>query len=104
MAGNLYVTEYSALGLGETGAIPQEPPLADYKIAVGAASTNPPQTFNAATRFVRLAVDALNAVSVLIQGPGATVTTSNQRLAPNQTEYKAVPQGAGFGVYSIQNT
>jgi len=104
MAGNLYVTEYAALGLGQASQIPQEPAIADYRIAVGAGSTNPPQNFNIATRFVRLHADSTNAVSVVIGPVGTSAATTNQRLAPNQTEYKAIPQNAGYGVYSIQNT
>jgi len=51
-----------------------------------------------------LHADSTNAVSVVIGPVGTSAATTNQRLAPNQTEYKAIPQNAGYGVYSIQNT
>jgi|SRR6516164_8876474 hypothetical protein len=99
----VYVTEYSQLGMYENTQIPLDPPIADYQVAVGASSASGP-AFNKATRFVRLHCDATSPASILIGPLTATVATTNQRMAANQTEYHGVPQNAGYCVLVIQNT
>jgi hypothetical protein len=98
----LYVTEYATIaGLPATanGQVPLEPPIADYTVAFGSASP----AFQAATRMVRLHCDAV--CSVLFGPAGATnATTTNQRMAANQTEYHGVPEGRGFVVSVVANT
>ena len=101
----LYVTEYGTIaGLPATanGQVPLEPPLADYTVPIGAAQASP--AFQPLTRMVRLHCDAV--CSVLF-GPSVnnpTATTSNQRMAANQTEYHGVPEGRAFVVSVIANT
>jgi hypothetical protein len=103
MAGSLFVTEYSQMGLQAEQQTPYDPPLADYVVAVGVGSTVGP-AFNVATRFVRLHA-ATNAISFLI-GPVATVTATvtNARLASNATEFHAVPVGVNYAVAGIPAT
>ena len=99
----LYVTEYAGVGFTQVGgsyaAVPIEPPLADYPVSFASGVANSP-TFQARTILVRLATDAV--CSVLF-GVAPTATTSNGRLAANQTEYRGVPD-AGFQVSVIANT
>jgi hypothetical protein len=104
MAGQLFVTEYTQLGLYGEQQVPQEPSQADYVVNVLTASITPAQAFLPQTRFVRLHA-AANALSVAF-GPFGTAaaTVNNQRLAANQTEYKAIPQGAGWTVAAIPAT
>lgn len=84
----LYVTEYATLGESSKGMpnIVEEPPVAEQTVAIGAGSVQS-SVFNARTRIVRLHCDAI--CSVLI-GANPTVTTSSQRMAANQTEYKSL--------------
>lgn len=94
----LYVTEYAeVLKIDGPLAIAREPAI------VNAQKLTPPTNsapFNAATRFVRLHTDAI--CSVLFSTAGTAATTSNSRLAQNQTEYFAV--NAGDVVSVIVNT
>jgi len=105
----LYVTEFTGLanvasnfGAAQMGAqAPQEPEITSQTVAIGggSASSNP---FNAATTVVRLHCDAI--CSVTFAKGSATATTSNRRLAANQTEYFGVPKGDGYVVAVITNT
>ena len=96
----LYVTEYPTCSNMPTvvGQVPLEPPLADYTVAFGSASP----AFQPTTRMVRLHCDAV--CSVLFGPAGTVATTSNQRMAANQTEYHGVPEGRAFIVSVIANT
>jgi len=101
----VYVTEYSQMFVDTAGVGPmcKDPPLADYTITAGASSAQG-QVFNPATRFIRMHCDNTDSgvgVAVLI-GANPTATSSNGRMAPNQTEYRAVPLGAGYRVAIIQ--
>jgi len=100
----LYVTEYSTLGLAFEGQFPSEPPLADYRIANAGASTAGP-AFQPGTRYVRLHADSICSV-VIGAVASATATTSNQRFAAGQTEYKGIPQQSPqtYGVIAVLNT
>jgi hypothetical protein len=79
--------------------VPQDPPLADYRVAFGAAGA----AFNVATRFVRIHADAICSVIV---GPasGLAAAATNRRFAAGQTEYVAVPQNSGYAVACITNS
>jgi len=98
----LYVSEYSRIAGDAGGNIPMsyEAPLADYTVSVGSGSVQGP-VFQSATRYVRLHSDSI--CSVLI-GSNPTVTTSNGRMAANQTEYRSIPQGVGYQVAVIANS
>ena len=95
----LYVTEYGTIaGLPATanGQVPLEPPLADYIVTI--PGTSP--AFQPTTRMVRLNCDAV--CSVLF-GQAPSASTSNGRLAANQTEFRGVPEGEGYLVSVIPN-
>lgn len=99
----LYITEYVKLPHGFSGGVgqmPEEPPIAEQVVPIGAVSTqsNP---FNAATRAIRLHCDAI--CSVLI-GSNPTATTNSGRMPANQTEYRSVVAGQGNRIAVIQNS
>ena len=96
----LYVTEYGTIsGLPATanGQMPLEPPLADYVVSI--PGTSP--AFQPTTRCVRLHCDAI--CSVLF-GQAPSATTTNGRMAQNQTEFRGVPEGMNFKVSVVANT
>jgi hypothetical protein len=99
----VYVTEYSQLGMYENVQIPQEPYIADYSIAIAVGTTVGP-VFNIATRFVRIHADAVCSIRIAPAVPSPTVAATNQRFAAGQTEFKGVPQNAGYCVANITNT
>ena len=96
----LYVTEYAGVGFSQIGAeysaVPLEPPLADYTVSI--PGTSP--VFQPTTILVRLATDSICSVKI---GLSPVATTTNARMAANQTEYRGVPQ-AGFSVSVVPNT
>lgn len=98
----LYITEYASISVGQAGRVqqhPDEPPLADNRIAITGGSTVSP-VFNAQTRTVRIHTDTVCSIAV---GVNPVASISNQRLAANQTEYKGVPLGGGCQVAVIAN-
>src|SRR5690349_12380927 len=100
----LYVTEFAQMAVfvganGQAGQMPAEPPIAEQTIAIGVSSVQS-AAFNANTKFVRLHVDSTGPCSIEF-GTNPTATATTQRMAPNQTEYKGVPHGAGFKVAVI---
>jgi hypothetical protein len=95
----LYITEYGTIaGLPATanGQVPLEPPLADYTVSI--PGTSP--AFQPTTRMVRLNCDAT--CSVLF-GQSPSATTTNGRMATNQTEFRGVPEGMSFKVSVVAN-
>ena len=85
MAG-IGVSEFSVFGVDpNTGqAVAKVPPITEQVIAAAPGNT---AAFNAATKFVRVHNGTAAGVSVAF-GVGVTVaTTTNMRLAANQTEY-----------------
>ena len=95
----LYVTEYGTIaGLPATanGQVPLEPPLADYTVSIPGISP----AFQPTTRMVRLHCDAI--CSVLF-GQSPSASTSNGRMATNQTEFRGVPEGMSFKVSVVVN-
>lgn len=103
----LCVTEYAEIAIGPAGRVgqmPVAPAIATQGVANAGASTQS-TAFNAKTKFVRLHTDTvccyelgLNPTAVAI---GASMTS---RLAAGQTEYIAVPLGAGFKVAAVLST
>jgi hypothetical protein len=87
----LYIAEYAALA--GTGNYPVQspftPPIAEQTVAIGASSAQS-AAFNKNTNFVRLHTDAICSVAF---GANPTATTSNARLAANQTEFFGVVPG-----------
>jgi hypothetical protein len=98
----LYVTEYSTMGRDPNGvaSMAQEPPMAEQTVAIGGGSLQS-VAFQPATRFVRLHTDSVCSIEF---GPNPTATTTTARMAANQTEYYAVPQGSAFKVAVISNS
>ncbi|HET8921348.1 MAG TPA: hypothetical protein VFN27_16935 [Xanthobacteraceae bacterium] len=102
----LHVTEYANVAFlpNAVGMIPQEPPLADYTVAIGGSSAQSP-TFQLGTRMVRVETDAICSILfgfALAGGPVAT--TANARFVAGQTEYRGVPEGGRMQVAVIANT
>jgi hypothetical protein len=89
---SLYVTEYAQIsrqgvGVGAAQA-PQEPPLAEQKLTIGATAVLS-STFSTYTRLVRLHADAV--CSVVFGGASVTATAANQRVAIGVSEYHGIP-------------
>ena len=96
MAG-IGVSEFSQFGVDpNTGeAVARVPPIVEQVIAAAPGNTAP---FNTATRFVRVHNGTAAGVSVAF-GTGVTsATTTNMRLAANQTEYFMVNAGDQMAV------
>jgi hypothetical protein len=102
----LYVSEYRSLAAAllatnynpTPSQAPVEPAIAEYTVAILGSSTQG-QVLNANTALVRLHCDAV--CSVLI-GPNPTATTTNKRMAANQTEYFGVIQPVQGQTYAAQ--
>ena len=96
----LYVTEYSRMAIEAAGApvlVGQEPSVTQT-IAIAGVSAS--ATLRTDTKFVRLHTDIICNV---VFGPSPQVaTTSNMRLAANQTEFFGVVGGHVLAV--IQGT
>lgn len=97
----LYITEYidimHAPGEVQLGV---EPETTTQTVSISGSSAAS-AALNGATRFVRLHTDAI--CSVLF-GTAPTAAATNRRMAANQTEYFAVPQGKSYKVAVITNT
>lgn len=91
----LYVAEFQGMKIG--GPAMQVPPIAEYVIAISGSSTKG-QSFSDNTNYVRVNCDTICSISF---GNDPTATTSNMRLAANQTEYYEVRKGQKIAV--IQN-
>ena len=95
----LYITEFSVLQskfLYSTAQMALQPALVDQVVAIGGSSTNS-AAFNANTNFVRLHTDAICSIQI---GLAPTATTTNARLAANETEYYGVRPGDKVAVIS----
>lgn len=100
----LYITEYGSPGrFLATGVVPVglELMLADQTPVTISGSHAESATLNASTQLVRLHTDTICSVKFAVT---PVATTSNRRMAANQTEYFAVPQNSGFKVSVIANT
>ena len=100
----LYITEYATLGVQQVGGMvsqtPQEPPLAEQTVAIGASSMQS-SAFNAQTTLVRIHTDAICSVEF---GTNPTATSGKARMPTNSTEYKSVPRGQSYKVAVITNS
>lgn len=87
----------SGMGPAFVGAqAPQEPVITEQTVTSWPAASNP---FNAKTQFVRIHTDSICSIAF---GQSPSATTSNKRLAANQTEFFGVT--AGMSVSVIANT
>ena len=97
----LYITEFALMGAAPnaTPQMPQQPAVAEQTLAIGGTSGQS-AFFQPATRFVRIHCDSVCSVKF---GPNPTAVATGARLAANQTEYHAVPEGGSFRVAAIAN-
>jgi hypothetical protein len=102
----LYITEY--VGMAEVGRFApasgvahfgQEPGTDQAPITIGATHAES-AAFGTNTKLIRVHTDVV--CSILISAAGTAATTSNKRLAANQTEYFGVSAGQKLSV--IANT
>lgn len=96
----LYITEFKEIGLQLTGARPIQAALQPAQtdqtpVAIGAEAKS--AAFGATTTLVRLHTDAICSIAF---GASPTATTSNARMAADQTEYFAVVPGQKVSVIS----
>lgn len=102
---SLYISEYASLASDERNRISllqcvQEPAITTQKLTIGAASVSS-LPFSSTTKIIRVHTDAI--CSVVVTNSGTPVaTSSNKRMAANQTEYFGVEPGARIAV--ITNT
>lgn len=98
----LYIAEYPTIGnfFGASGAAVTEPPLAEQTLGIGAGSVAS-AAFSLQTKIIRLHCDTVCSVAF---GLSPAATTSNKRMAANQTEFFCVPQGQSYKVAVIANT
>lgn len=99
----LYVTEYSDEGQTVRGMAPVA--------AVNATTVDQtPVTFGATTQSAAFASTTVlvrihtNSICSIAFGTNPTATTSNKRMAADQTEYFSVPVGQSYKVAAIINT
>jgi hypothetical protein len=99
----LYITEYKSMGQVPNNAaqMPQEPPIAEQTVGIGGSSASS-AAFDPLTRFVRLHPDSICSIK-FGQSP-ITVDATSQRMAANQTEFKAIPEGGNYIVAVITNS
>lgn len=94
-----YISEFAALA-NVTGAnIAMMPPIAQQTVAIGAEADS--SAFNAATRYIRVHVDAICSIAV---GTAPTAATTGLRMSAESTEYFAVPLNGGYKLSVITNT
>lgn len=99
---NLYITEFAQEGidaLGQVMPVAKQLPLASQKVVFSTSAQS--ATLNANTTLVRLNTDG--PCSVLF-GTNPTATTSDMRMALDQTEYFAVQANSGLKIAAISNT
>jgi hypothetical protein len=97
----LYITEYADSGHTHAPvAVAQEPRIVSQTVTIAAGSAQS-SAFNSTTRLVRLHTDAICSVEF---GTNPTSTAAKSRMAANQTEYFAVPQGQAYKVAVITNS
>jgi hypothetical protein len=104
----LYITEYTAQGSDLNAhemPVAQLPVNAQQTVAVSASSASS-VVFQNNTGLVRLHTDTVLSMIVAAATSGTTLvaTTTNARMAANQTEYFAVPRGSAYLVAAIANS
>jgi hypothetical protein len=97
----LYVTELSSLGIdagGQNIMAPAMPPAVEQTVSIGSGSA-PSAPFGGTTRFVQLHCDAICSIAFgLPAAPAPQATTSNQRMAANETRFYTVAPGMTVAV------
>lgn len=87
----VYITEYAGMGHqnGVANAAAKEPALANHTRTVSGTSAQS-AAFNAAARVIRVHTSEICSIVI---GANPTATTSDARMAANQTEYFSVEPG-----------
>lgn len=96
-----YISEFSAQHTDQGRPVPVAycPAITEYTVAIGGGSVQSP-VFNANTNLIRVHSDAICSIKI---GLNPTATTSNARMAQNQTEYFGFEAGKGFQIAVISN-
>src|SRR5690348_4400661 len=91
-----YITEYIDLGnhAGQSAPIGMEPAAATQAVTF-TGTHGESAALNGKTRFVRIHVDGIACIRF---GTAPVAVTTDPRMAANQTEYFAVPQGQSFKI------
>jgi hypothetical protein len=107
----LYISEYVGLavvgrfaGASGVGAMAQEPAVVDQTPVAISGTQAQSAAFGSTTKFIRVHTDVICSILIgptsLNSGAGPEATTSNKRLAANQTEYFGVSAGQLLSVIS----
>lgn len=99
---NLYITEFAQEGVDALGRVmptARQQPLASQKVTFTTSTQS--ATLNANTTLVRLNTDGVCSVAF---GTNPTATTSDMRMALDQTEYFAVQANSGLKIAAVSNT
>ncbi len=94
----LYIAEIELLGLDAHGAeimAPKMPPIVEQTVAIGMSSAPCTNAFTTRTRFVQIGTDAVCSIAF---GVAPVATTSNQRMAANETRFVTVNSGDKIAV------
>jgi hypothetical protein len=98
--GILYIREYITTSVpgpsGDGFQCPQEPGQVDQVVGISGSPTQS-AAFGPTTKMIRVECDSICSI---VFGVNPTATTSNARLAANQTEYFGVVQGQKLSVIS----
>lgn len=92
----LYVSEFGDLAIGRAQAMTL-PPLRTQTVSISGTSAATALAFTENTRMVRVHTDAICSIAA---GTSPTATTSDPRLAADQTEYFGVKPGDKIAVIS----
>ncbi len=92
----VYIAEIESIRVG--GPAMQSPPIVEQTVAIGGSSAAS-AAFSSNTAYIRVHTDAICSIVI---GLSPTATTSNMRIAANQTEYFGVTGGQQLAV--ITNT
>lgn len=100
---SVYISEFAEATFlqGSQNTVARGPVLADQKLTLSGSTLS--SAFNAKTKIIRVHTDEI--ISLVFEaepGDGATATTSDMRLAADQTEYFEVKPGTK--VAAISNT
>jgi len=98
----LYISEFNTLGGGARFPVQgaQQTPVATQQVNFGGGATAS-NTFNDLTNFVRLHTDSICSIKF---GTAPVASTSDARMAANQTEYYSVAPGSKLKVSAVINT
>lgn len=98
MMAKVYITEHKYIvgQIGHLQNIAEMPPLATQVVNI-TGSTLQSSTFNSATEFIGVHVDAICSIEI---GSNPTATANSKRMAANATEYFKVTPGHRLAVIS----